>query len=153
MGKLLANPGAEFSKGATTALAMHSKISKNRPFATSDSDSVTDSVIVVATYTDMPDLPRQPSIDVCRAPVGLPPLDIEHSVMKVTKLKDEKGNYYYPFHFPLMDKKTLDREEKRLFATLKFKLAVKISQYGRSNLHFPSIDYFTFCQKLHNNFL
>ena len=107
----------KISRGAMSTLAMvkiKNSTEKNEP------------VTVVATYTDMPDLPHK-STGVCRAPVGLPPLDIER-VMKVTKLKDEKGNYYYPFHFPLMVKKKLDREEKRLFATLKFKLALKISQ-------------------------
>ena len=92
------DPGASFYKSAMKTLA---KIP---------------GVTVIATYVYKPDLPYTTNSDVCRASVGLPPFDIER-VMKVTKLKDETGNYYYPFKFSF-DKK-LDREEKRLFATLK----------------------------------
>ena len=49
-------------------------------------------------------IPHKSTTGVCRVPLGLPPLDIER-VMKVANLEDKKGNNYYPFHFPLMDKK------------------------------------------------
>lgn len=97
---------------------------------------------VVATYTDKSDLPYLSTSGVCRAPLGLLPIDIDR-IMKETKLKNQKGNYYYPFHFPI-DKK-LDRVEKRLFATLKFKLAMKISKEKIRHLHFPgSLSKYTF---------
>ena len=95
--------GADFSRDAMSSLAM--TIRKNAMAIIGENSDSTNiekkiPVTVVATYTDKPDLPSSPSPCVCRAPVGLPPIDIE-LVMKVTKLKDEKGNYYYPFHFPI----------------------------------------------------
>ena len=78
------DPGAEFSKGAMAALVMPTKHMNEYP-------------VTVATCTDAPDFPYQPTLSVCRVPV--PPFDIER-VMKETKAEDEKGNYYYPFHFP-----------------------------------------------------
>ena len=117
------DPGAEFSKGAMAALVMPTKHINEYP------------VTVVATCTDAPDFSYQLTSSVCRVPVPLPPFDIER-VMKETKVEDEKGNYYFPFHFPF-DKKDLDREGKRLFATLKFKLAMKIAKIEQENLHFP----------------
>ena len=94
-------------------------------------------VTVVVTHLDKPDLPFNTSSEVCRSPVGLPPLDIER-LMKETKLQDDEGKYYYPFHFPF-DKKNLDREGKRLFAILKFKLAMKVSNNGLPCLHIVNI--------------
>ena len=133
------DPGAFFSKGAMSTLAM--AIGEK---STSSSDNPKIPVTVIATFTDKPDLPPFGSSGVCRAPAGLPPIDIER-VMKVTKLKDEKGNYYYPFHFPF-DKKNLDRVEKRLFATLKFKLAMKLSELGFANLHYNAYEYKKLCK-------
>ena len=126
--------GADFSKGAMETLAM----------ATDSNSTETEEwiipVTVVATYTDKPDLPTL-STGVCRAPVALPPIDIER-VMDLTKVKDEKENYYFPFHFAF-DKKKLDREGKRLFATLKFKLALKIAELRRDSIYFPIVILFT----------
>ena len=108
------DPGASFSKGAMETLAAYGT--------------------VVATYTDKPDylspIGTYP-VPVCRYPIGLPPIDIEN-LMKEYKLKDD--NHYHPFQFPF-DKKILDREGKRLLATLKFKLAVKCTSYHNKMAH------------------
>ena len=55
--------------------------------------------------------------------------------MKYT-IKDENENEYYPFHFPF-DNKKLTLEEKSLFATSKFKLAVKLTILGMLQMHYP----------------
>ena len=133
--------GADFSRGVMSTLVMAD------PEKECD-ESLPIPITVIATYTDIPDLPYKSTSGVCRSPLGLPPIDIER-VMKVTKVKDKKGNYYYPFQFPF-DKKDLEhRDEKRLFATLKFKLAMKISIEGRQNLHYPdpNSDYLNLCEQ------
>ena len=133
------DPGAEFSKGAMATLVMATK-------KHIDEYPVT----VVATYTDAPDFPYNSTSGVCRAPVPLPPIDIER-VMKETKVKDEKGNYYYPFHLPFDKKDLEDREAERIFATLKFKLAMKISKIGQQYLHVhvPGSTFPNFCKQFH----
>ena len=122
------DPGALFSKGAMETLA--------------------DCGTVVATYIDKPDFlnPIGTSPDpVCRYPIGLPPIDIEN-LMKEYKLKDDNENHYHPFQFPF-DKKILDREGKRLLATLKFKLAVKCASFHRmAHVHFPGDEFKLFCK-------
>ena len=118
--------GAQFNKGAMETLAAHGT--------------------VIATFIDAPDLkPIGSSATVCRYPIGVPPIDIEN-VMKEYRLEDEKGNEYYPFHFPF-DKKTLNREEKRLLATLKFKLAVKFTSLTMANVHYPNDEFKLFCKQ------
>ena len=84
--------------------------------------------------------------EVCRSSMGVPPIDIERA-MKETKLIDEKGNYYLPLHFPI-DNQYLDDEEKRLYVTLKFKLAMKITK-DRNNLHFPDPRHIKFLNEFH----
>ena len=121
------DPGASFSKGAMETLAM----AKNS--------------FVVATYIDVPDSLPATSSQVCRYPVGLPPIDIEN-IMEEYTLKDENGNEYHPFHFPF-DRKTLKPEEKRLWATLKFKLAVKLTTMGMVFVHYPGDEFRLFCKK------
>ena len=98
-------------------------------------------VTVVATYVDKPNLPYQ----VNEYPMGIPPLDIE-CLMKEFKLKDDDGKYYSPFHFAF-DKKNLGRHEQRLYVTLKFKLAAKLSS-EKINLHFPTSDFENFCKQV-----
>ena len=101
---------------------------------------------VVATCTEKPDLPQLEYSEVCRYPVGIPPFDIVRA-MKETKLKNETGNYYYPLQIQI-DKKNLDCEEKRLFAILKFKLAMKLTK-DMNNLHFPDPDHKKFLKEFH----
>ena len=122
------DPGALFSKGAMETL---------------DANGT-----VVATYIDKPDFLKElgASSEVCRYPLALPPIDIE-SFMKEYKLKDDNENEHHPFQFPF-DKKILDREGKRLLATLKFKLAVKCSSLDRrmSGVHYPDNEFKSFCK-------
>ena len=144
------DPGADFSKGAMGALAMAFGKDGKSPETGQNMDEEEEEiyVTVVATYTDKPDLPVLKSSEVCRYPLGIPPIDIER-VMKETKMIDGKKNYYYPFHFPF-GKKDLDSEGKRLFATLKFKLAMKISQIGLENLHITvNRKYSNLCKDFH----
>ena len=120
------DPGAQFSKGAMETLAAHGT--------------------VIATFIDAPDIkPIGSSSEVCRFPIGVPPIDIEN-VMKEYMLKDENENEYHPFHFPF-DKKTLYRDEKRLLATLKFKLAVKLTSLTMPNVHDPNDEFKSFCKQ------
>ena len=87
-----------FSRGAMTALA--------------DVPGVT----VVATFTDVPPLLIEGSSRVCRRPVVLPNLDINLVIQNVQELQ---LNYPPPAA-------ELNQRQRRLLATLKFRLAVKI---------------------------
>ena len=121
------DPGASFSKGAMETLAACGT--------------------VVATYIDKPDFLNAygTSSDVCRYPIGLPPIDIEN-LMKEYKLKDDNENHYHPFQFPF-DKKILDPVGERLLATLKFKVAVKCTSLDRMpHVHYPSPEFKLFCK-------
>jgi hypothetical protein len=75
---------------------------------------------VVATYVDPPDLPAVASSGVCRKPVALPLLDLELIMAKVPEL--------------YIDSSSFDVVERRLLATLKFRLGFKVRQLGHIGL-------------------
>jgi len=93
--------GVEFSRGAMSVLAQ------------------TPGVTVLATYTDVPPLPSQHSSAVCRDPVSVPALDVD-AVMQAfpelasfqRRLEKLKGK--------------LDGNQERLWASLRFRLALKL---------------------------
>ena len=89
--------GTAFSRGAMKALARVS------------------GVTVVATYIDLPPLPPLGSSKVCRRPVMLPTLDINKVIDAVTELQ-----------FKYSDVSVLTPSQRRMFATLRFRLAMKI---------------------------
>lgn len=91
--------GADFSKGAMTALL---KVPVVR---------------VIATYTAKPPLPPVGSSAVCRHPVSLPIIDIDAVMQAIEELK-----------FP-HSQKDFDKGQKRLWATLRFRLAMSKGLY------------------------
>jgi hypothetical protein len=71
---------------------------------------------VVATYTDVPNLPRRESSELCRLPLRLPILDINKVMKAVPELQ--------------FDHACTTRIHSRMLATLKFRLAMKIRDLG-----------------------
>jgi len=73
-----------------------------------------------ATYTDLPNLPRQGSSEVCRVPLKLPILDINKVMKVVPELQ--------------FDHACTTRIHSRMLATLKFRLAMKIRALGITSI-------------------
>ena len=109
--------GAAFSRGAMEPLAL------------------VENATVVATDTARPPLPPKGSSQVCREPVALPCLDINQVIADFDELHPHHG----PDFDPTLDRfwgKQLGREQRRLFATLRFRLAIKLGkQLGIATLH------------------
>ena len=89
--------GADFSRGAMEALCGAARVK------------------VVATYVDGPPLPARKSSGVCRDPMILPALDIVRVVQEVEELKMD------------YDVKKFNPMQKKIYATLMFRLACKIT--------------------------
>jgi hypothetical protein len=79
------------------------------------------SVTVVATYTKQPPLPPLGSSGVCRYPVSLPCLDMETVMKEIPELNYPQDEF--------------NREERRKWATLVFRLGMKLTQLGLTGLH------------------
>ena len=45
---------------------------------------------------------------------------------------------------------SLDREGKRLYASVKFKLAFKLTTLGMTSIHFPYEEFIKFCKQFKN---
>ena len=73
--------------------------------------------VVIATYVEKPNIPDITSSDVCRYPIALPSLDINQVLKKVPELS-------------LESLEITDRDEKRMLASLKFRLGFKIKEKG-----------------------
>ena len=101
----VARNGALFSKGAMSVLACVPRVT------------------VVATYTARPPLPPQGSSAVCRYPLALPCLDIYEATKFVEELR-----------FP-HSHDSFNREQKRLWVTLCFRLGMKLTEIGLLLLH------------------
>jgi hypothetical protein len=71
--------------------------------------------VVIATYTEKPNIPDVTSSEVCRYPIALPSLDINQVLKKVPELS-------------LESLKITNRDDKRMLALLKFRLGFKIRQ-------------------------
>ena len=97
--------GARFSRGAMTALT---KIPR---------------VTVIATYTARPPLPAHASSGVCRDPVAKPILNIDKAMQEIDELR-----------FP-HSQDNFNRNQKRLWATLCFRLGLKLQECGLISLH------------------
>jgi len=116
----------KFGKSARILIHVdeHRKMSESPQFRKGALETLPkiDNVTVVATYTEQPDLPPDQSSTVCRLPVNLPVFDIRRAMNDIPDL-----------NFPESDLKT--RTQKRQFATMLFKLAVKITLFGLTDLH------------------
>lgn len=97
--------GAAFSRGAMTALASVHRVT------------------VVATFTEQPPLPPELSSTVCRDPVTVPCMDIAGPMQDIPELQ-------FP-HNP----DNFNREQYRLWATLRFRLAMKLQDLGLTTIH------------------
>ena len=97
--------GAMFSRGAMSGL---SKIPR---------------VTVIATYTARPPLPAHASSGVRRDPVAKPILNIDAAMQEIGELR-----------FP-HSQDNFNRNQKRLWATLCFRLGMKLREYGLISLH------------------
>ena len=97
--------GALFSKGAMSTLVRVPGMS------------------VIATYTEQPPLPPKGSSGVCRRPVPLPSFNVDAAMQAIKELK---------FHH---SQKDFDGNQKRLWATLRFRLAMMVRKKGILNLH------------------
>ena len=93
--------GAAFSRGAMKLLA-----------------SLGNSV-VIATYTEKPVVPHLESSEVCRYPIPLPSLDINQVLENVPELS-----------MLLKKFEVKDRDDKRMLASLKFRLGFTIRKKG-----------------------
>ena len=92
--------GALFSKGAMSTLVRVPGVS------------------VIATYTEQPPLPPEGSSGVCRRPVPLPSFNVDAAMQAIKELK---------FHH---SQKDFDGNQKRLWATLRFRLTSKLESSG-----------------------
>ena len=97
--------GAMFSRGAMSAL---SKIPR---------------VTVIATYTARPPLPPHASSGVCRDPVAKPILNIDAAMQEIGELR-----------FP-HSQDNFNRNQKRLWATLCFRLGMKLTECALISFH------------------
>lgn len=91
--------GANFSSGAMSVL------------------SRTPRVTVLSTYTNMPPLPPLHSSQTCRDPVSVPTLDVDAMMQAFPELEGLQRR---------VNATHLDREEKRLWASLRFRLALRL---------------------------
>ena len=106
------SPGALFSRGAMQTLSLIPGAS------------------VVATYTRRPPLPPLGSSGVCRYPVPMPCLDLDAAIEHVPELKFPKGP------------DSLDNADRRVLATLRFRLGITIQYvYGLGCLHSKRDDF------------
>ncbi len=80
-------------------------------------------VTVVATYTARPPLPAQASSAVCRDPVAMPCLDVDAAMQEIEELQ-----------FP-HSQDSFNGEQKQLWATLRFRLGMKLTECGLTNFH------------------
>ena len=103
-----ADPGAHFSRGAMSMLASVPKVT------------------VVATCTARQPIPAALSSDMCRWPVALPVMDVDAAMQAIPGLQ---------FPVPAV----LTREQRRLlWATLRFRLTMKLTQINIANFGSPS---------------
>lgn len=83
-------------------------------------------VTVIATYTKRPPITWKKSSAVCQYPVSLPCLDIDATTQATKELR-------LPF-----SQDSLDANQKRMWATLCFRLGVTLTESGLMNLHRPN---------------
>ena len=97
--------GAMFSRGAMSTLSQIPRVT------------------VIATYTARPPLPPRGSSGVCRDPVAKPILNIDKAMQEIGELR-----------FP-HSQDNFNRNQKQLWATLCFRLGMKLQECGLISLH------------------
>ena len=92
-------------------------------------------VTVLATYTKLPrEIPATASSRTCRFPVPVPTLDVDKVIGRYPQLR-------WP-----TDVTAFDRKEKRLWATLKFRLAAKLTRMRLLRVHRNATIFNDFCE-------